>query len=240
MGARLRFLVALAVASVVVIPAQAQRLSVDQGMRAAGLWCFPLVDAADRWVYLPSQARLATDEASLPEFSFIRYVMNELGQEESARTIERARGGGVLHFLVLYETPEEQVLRAQQELRRRLDDDALTLRGPVIFEQGRYALVSSILNPASGTGERKLLATGRAPVLEGNRLALSFDLDPEQSTLLLESFRMPTPDVSLTFDMAFSGLTDAYDATMTVDWSKVKEHVGAKAGGTVYFVSADV
>jgi hypothetical protein len=85
-----------------------------------------------------------------------------------------------------------------------------------------------------------LLRTGRAPVLEGNRLALSFDLDPRRASLLLESLKMDTPDVSLVFELGFSGLTDAFDAELTVDWTAVKRSDTFSAGGSVYFVGADV
>jgi hypothetical protein len=85
-----------------------------------------------------------------------------------------------------------------------------------------------------------VLTSGRAPVLEGNRLALSFDLAPQQASLLMQSLAMPTPDVSLVFDMTFAGLTDAYDAELTIDWSEVRKNKAFSAGASVYFVGADV
>jgi hypothetical protein len=222
------------------LPLAAQRLSVDQGVRAAGLWCFPLADDGQRWKYLPGAARLATDSDGLPQFSFVRYVVNQLDEGDSAATIQQAGGGGVLHFLVLYDTPDEQVRRAQAVLQQRFEDDQLVLQGPVVFDDGRFSLVSSILSSDSGSSRHRLLASGRAPVLEGNRLAFSFGLEPEPATLLLESFKMATPDVSLVFDLSFSGLADAYDAHMEIDWSKVHESMGLEAGGSVYFISAEV
>jgi hypothetical protein len=129
---------------------------------------------------------------------------------------------------------------AQKGLRRNLKDDTAVIRGPIVFQDGRYALVSSILNPPSATQERKLLATGRAPVLEGNRLALSFDLKPQEAMLLMQSFQMNTPDVSLVFDMTFVGLSEAYDADLYIDWSEVKNSKALGAGGSIYFVKADV
>ena len=62
----------------------------------------------------------------------------------------------------------------------------------------------------------------------------------EQATLLLESFKMATPDVSIVFDMTFAGLTEAYQAHLTVDWSEVRESEAFSAGASIYFVSADV
>lgn len=225
----------LAVASSVA----AQQLLIDRGRRVAGLWVFPLVTNPREYVYIPAQARLSTDDAGGPQFSFIRYVVNRPGEDTDA-TITRSAGGGIINFLVQYDTPREMVEEAQQALRRQLEDDEAVIRGPVVFTDGRYALVSSIIDPDSGRPARKMLATGRAPVLEGNRIALSFDLQPQEASLLLESLKMDTPDVSVMFDMTFTGLNEAYDAELFIDWSEVRNTKALSAGGSIYFVSADV
>jgi len=219
--------------------ALAQTVEVEHGQRAAGLWCFPVFNRPGEWVYIPARGRLAVDKKDQPRFSFIRYAFTRTPDTGGSQTITRADGGGILHFLALYDTPAEQVAQAQRELHKRLDDDELRLVGPMVFEAGRYTLVSSIIN-SSGESERHVLATGTAPVLEGNQLALSFELDPEEAMLLMESFRMDTPDISIVFDMEFSGITDAYQARVFVDWSQVRQNETFSAGGTVYFVSADV
>jgi hypothetical protein len=228
----------------------AQQILLDEGVRVAGLWCFPSFANPREYVYLPYSARLAADDAGRPQFSFVRYVITAPktpapGQEKDAvasdsQTITDADGGGILHFLVLLDTPQAMVDDAQAELRKKLKDKDIVLRGPLVFQDGRYLLVSSILNPASATAERKLLASGRAPVLEGNRLALSFDLKPQEATLLMQSFRMNTPDVSLVFDMSFLGLSEAYDADLLINWSEVHNSKAFGAGASVYFISADV
>ncbi len=234
--------------------AWSQQVLMDKGVRLGGLWCFPLASNSLEYVYLPQGARLGNDGEGKPQFSFIRYVTNEPGEPVSAglaegatpkpvengHTITQADGGGILHFLVLLETPQAMVDEAQEELRKSLKDETIVVRGPIVFQDGRYALVSSILNSSSATPERKLLAAGRAPVLEGNRLALSFDLKPQEASLLLQSFQMNTPDVSLVFDMTFIGLSEAYEADLFIDWSEVKNSKAFGAGGNVYFVKADV
>lgn len=217
-----------------------QQIAIDRGLRAGGLWCFPLVDAPRTYVYIPAGARLATDERGAPQFSFVRYVVNEATGDGSAQTITSASGGGVVHFLVLLETPERAVALARSQLKELSKDDEVELRGPIVFENGRYLLVSSILNPQTGEVNQHLFASGRAPVLEGNRLAFSFELEPERASLLFESFQMATPDISVVFDMTFQGLTDAYQAEMTIDWSEVRSSQALAAGASVYFVSADV
>jgi hypothetical protein len=225
--------------------AAGQMLLVDQARRAEGLWCFPQADNPHVWKYLPAEARLATDANKKPEFSFIRYAKAVATSDSAPETITEAAGGGVLHLLALYETDPRQVARAQSQLRRDLNDDALKLDGPVIFNSGRYAVISSVLpaaaTPASDSSPvRKLLDAGSAPVLEGNKIALSFDLDKTQSMLLAQSLRMAKPDVSITFDMEFGGLANAYDATVDVDWARVQKSEKVAAGIKIYYIGADV
>lgn len=224
-------------------PLPAQQIQLEGGRRLAELWLFPLEAAAGPapvWVYLPARVRLATDDKGLPIFSFIRYVSNIGANAAGGETLGQAAGGGVLHFAVELDTPADQVQRAQESLREALGDKKAELRGPLILSDGQWALVSSVLSRPGAKPDRVLLSQGRAPVLEGNRLALSFDLEPAQSTLLLESLKMATPDVSLVFDFTFEGLSQAYNAQLTIDWSEVRKSQSFKAGGTIYFVSADV
>jgi hypothetical protein len=228
---------AIALAAFAPSPAQAQQVSLDGAVRAAGLWCFPVAASPREYVYLPAAARLA-EENGRPAFSFVRYVAPSATGAAPGTT--DASGGGIVHFLVMLDTPADSVAAAERELRERLRDDEIRLRGPIVFQDARYTLVSSILNPSSGRAERSMIASGRAPVLEGNRLAFSFDLKPSEASLLLESLQTATPDVSLVFDMTFAGLSQAYDADLLIDWSEVKTSQGFSAGGTVYFVSADV
>lgn len=218
--------------------AAAQSISMDQGVRAAGLWCFPLVNNPREYVYLPARGRLGEDEKGLPQFSLLKYVVNT-NRADSANSITAASGGGILTLQLYYDTPPELISAAEKALREIRRDDAVQVRGPIVFASGTYALVSSILS-GGDKPERKLLLTGRAPVLEGNRLALSFNLSPQEASLLSQSLQSSTPDVSLVFDLEFAGLSDAYDAKLTVDWSEVRKSKAFRAGGSVYFVSAEV
>src|SRR2546428_6067899 len=133
-------------------------------------------------------------------FSFVRYVVNATADSARAATITEAKGGGILTFLVLLDTPESMIRDAERTLRGRYKKNEIVVRGPIVFQDGRYTLVSSVLKTASvgtatadaGAGatptEHAVIATGRAPVLEGNRLALSFDLDPAHASLLMPGF----------------------------------------------------
>lgn len=222
----------------------AQQILIDRAVRVAGLWCFPLVTNPKEYLYIPADGRLSTDTNGGPEFSFMRYVENVKSGSEDSTTITEAAGGGVLHFLAEYGTSKEQVLKAEAELRKLLDDEEVRLRGPVIFTSGRYAIISSLAMVDVPDGEnnakRKMIATGNAPVLEGNKIAVSFNLDKQSAQILYNSFQMANPDVSVVFEMQFEGLSDAYDATVDIDWSEVQKDQQFKAGAKVYCIGAEV
>ena len=241
-----RLALALTVCLALAAPAAAQQVLVDQATRVEGMWCFPSAANPLHWYYLPQTARLATDENGDPVFSFLRYVVNKPAADGDSKGITNADGGGIVTLMATYDTPEEMIKRADRALKRKAADDEVTLRGPIIFKEGRYMLVSSILRHKDGKEqeERHLLGTGNAPVFEGNEVAFSFDVSPEQSKLLLESFKMDTPDISIVFEMTFTGLTDAYDALLEVDWSEVSKSEtiggGASVGVGTFRVGAEV
>jgi hypothetical protein len=221
---------------------EAQSIAIDRGVRIEGLWCFPLVTDSLQYLYLPDRSLLAVDDKKQPQFSFTRYVNTGDTTTTTAigSTISQAGGGGVLHFLVTYDTDEKKVQRAAAALKELLNNNEVRLRGPIIFKEGRFALVSSIINNEGTKTQKVILSMGAAPVLQGSKIALSFELDPQRSKLLLENFKMATPDVSIVFDLIFSGITDAYNAKLTIDWAEVMKHEKISGGVNVYFVSADL
>ncbi len=213
------------------------QIRMDQGIEVNGLWCFPLHEKENTYLYLPKRARLALSDDSLPEFSYMRYIL-EKPSENASETMSQADGGAILNFMVLYDTPYDLVTSAQELLREKLENDSLKLQGPILFDQGKYTLVSSIIKPGEGK-KNEVLASGVAPIMENSKIPLSFNLDPIKSKLLLESFKMATPDVSLLFELSFSGLTDNYEAELEIDWSEVKKSQTFDAGVS-YFVEVDV
>src|SRR6056297_3510153 len=91
---------------VVCYPSEAQQIMMDRGIRASGLWCFPLATDSLSYYYLPNEASLAPDKNQNPQFSLIRYVIAEAQKQKQSKSIQKAGGGAILHFLIQYETPE--------------------------------------------------------------------------------------------------------------------------------------
>lgn len=226
-------------------PAAAQAVGIDRGVRAAGLWCFPLAGNPKEYLYLPAAGRLGTDASGGPEFSFVRYVENSKGAGDGVAAITEAGGGGVLQFLALYETPASQVAAAEKALRDIKEDPDIRLRAPLVFNAGRYAVVSSVARVDAPEADpkgppRKMIASGNAPVLEGSKIAVSFGLDKRDASILNQSFQMANPDVSVVFEMQFSGLTEAYDAELEVDWEEIQKDRYLQAGLKTPWIGLDV
>ena len=216
----------------------AQSIYIERGVKAKGLWCFPSLANPNIYYYLPNQARLA-ESSGAPEFSMLRYVKNTKGGAEQSEVVTTAEGGALLHFLVEYYTPSNAVAQTERALRQQLQNENLKLAGPLIFDAGKYVLISSILQ-SDGEKKNELLLSGEAPVLEGSKIAFSFHLSPEKSKLLMESLSTKTSDISVLFDLTFSGWSENYQAELTVNWSEVYQKSQSKTKVGIPFFKAEV
>ncbi|MBM1107817.1 hypothetical protein JQC67_16805 [Aurantibacter crassamenti] len=215
----------------------AQMILLDQGVRTNDLWLFPSSTDSSAYFYLPNSAALGKTPDGLPQFSFLRYVALKKGGEDQNSPINEADGGALLHFLLQYGTSENKVNKAQELLREKLKRQDVVIKGPVIFDEASFALVSSIVK--NGEEEKEILTVSSAPVLEGSKLAFSFKLNPRDSKILMESFKMDTPDVSIIFQLKFSGYSDTFKAEITADWEQIYKHTQTKKSNNFLFVKEE-
>jgi hypothetical protein len=214
----------------------AQMIVVDEGTRAAGLWCFPVAGRTGEYRYLPAGLKLSTGPNGKPEFSYLRYVENKKSADATSETITQADGGGILHFLIQMDTPDQLRQRAEAELSTKTQTQA-KLVGPVALSRCRYHVVSSF---ASQNGVPRLFMSGQAPIFEGQKVAVSLGLDKRESQILMASLQTDTPDVSVIFEAEFDGLTKAFDADVTVDWSLVNRSERIRKSGDSIFAKFEV
>jgi hypothetical protein len=233
-----RTVFAVFILSLWMMPVQSQPVLIEEMVEAADLLCFPVFGDSTRYKYLPSRGRLSVNDVGLPEFSFLQYAVERKSTELTNSAITEANGGGLIHFLILYDTPDDQVRKAERELQRKLKTPELILTGPVEISSGTFHLISSLL--IDGKEEKELIGSGVAPVFQNSRIAFSFMVNPLKSQLLLESFKMSTPDVSITFDLVFSGLTSAFNGEIKVDWAQVQGSEYSSSSVDAIFYSSDV
>lgn len=191
------------------------QIVLDKGVKAGDLTCFPQVGDNTRYYYLPNQPKIQLHEDGTPAFSFVRFVENQRSAADAAE-IKEAGGGGIVHVLFGLSVSPEQRKAAEQELRRIAP--SATLVGPVIYQSGTCALVTS----PPGEGEKKqVVGIGPAPVMDGDFVAVSILLSKKESQLLWATFQTPTPDLSFTFNMMLGGYNSPVTAKVTFNREQI-------------------
>jgi hypothetical protein len=181
--------------------AEAQQVIIDRPVRAGELTLFPSYQDSNVYYYVLDKARLATDANGRPQFSLLRYVNNvRSGAGDADATV--GEGGAILHALVTLEVTQDQLREAQRALNRVRPGGRI--EGPVVYRSGRFALVSSFTDGEGRMSER-VLGVGNAPILDGQKAAVSLLLTQEGSRILWQSFHTPTPDISFSFEMEMDG-----------------------------------
>lgn len=229
--ARVAFAVLLAAAA--ATPALAQQILLDQPVRAGVLTLFP--DATDQAVYyyVSDRPRLAIGENGVPQFSFLRYVDNTQGPT----AVREGEGGGIVHAVVSLTVTREELSDAGRQLQRI--KPGARIQGPVVYRSGKFGLVSSFKDPA-GKLVTQVVGLGNAPVLDGEKAAVSIQLTKQGAKILWESFETATPDISFTFEMEMGGLRSPHKATLEADFDRIYDHQAFAAGLRSTYVAAEI
>ena len=213
-------------------PAPAQEINLDKMEKCGDLLCYQSLDNENLYHYLPDRPHLAYKDGR-PQFSFLKYArVRETGEAGTGR----AQGGGIVHFLVTYGADKGRVRAAEADLQERFPEAGIG--GPIIYRKGSFALITSFQEENKTT--TRTVAVGKAPLMEGQKAAVSMALTREGAELLWESFKSATPDISLVFDMQFAGVREPYEATLEADWSRIVKHDQVKAGVKYAWFGADI
>ena len=178
--------------------------------------CFPAATedpavVSKNYYYLPANPRVSRHPDGTPKFSLVRFVTDKSKEAGGAE-------GAVLHFLVEYGLTQAQQQEVQSMLRRQVKD--AVLKGAVPLEAGAegnsFHVVSAILEDEGFTST--LITSGRAPVMEGQAVAVAARLDAYGATLLAKSLELPTTQVSVFFDLKYVVKLPAYDVRVVIDY----------------------
>ncbi|MCC7507216.1 MAG: hypothetical protein IT259_18060 [Saprospiraceae bacterium] len=216
----------------------AQQIVFDRGVRAGQLTVFPEVSNPNNYFYLPDKAAVAVHEDGKPMFSFIRYVRNTQPAAGSAATItESNEAGGVLHVLVSLSVPPDMLKEAERALQRVNSNGKII--GPVIYKSGKVALISSIIG-TDGAMTTKVVGIGAAPILDGQKAALSVLLTKQGSDILWATFQTPTPDLSFAFEMDARGYLSPKSVKIEADFEQIYSHKGIEVAAVTPVLAAEI
>lgn len=218
----MKIIVLLTIATVFLNSIFSQPVYIDRPVQAGELLLFPDIADSSKFYYLPNKISLGVTPNGKPQFSFLRYVQNVASLPGEINRTE-GEGGGILHALVELKITDAQLSAAQTAVRQKTGQDEAVIVGPIIYKGGNFALVSSFAEEGSEF-TKKVIGVGRAPVFVGNKAAVSIRLTKLGAKILWESCQTPTPDISFSFIMDFTGYRSPMKARIEVDWDKVYEH----------------
>ena len=168
------------------------------------------------YYYLPANPRISKDKDGTPKFSMIRFVTDKTKEAGGAE-------GAIIHFLVEYGLTDNQQKETAKELKKR--EKGALLKGAVPLEMGAegnsFNVVSATLTDKGFTST--LVTTGKAPVMEGQQVAVAARLDAYGATLLAKSLEQPTTDISVVFDLKYVVKLPAYDVRVIINYDKYHE-----------------
>ena len=130
----------------------------------------------------------------------------------------------------------EQVRDAQRELRRIKPGARLV--GPVAYRSGTFGLVTSF-KEENGKLATKVVGLGKAPLLDGEKAAVSIQLTKLGAKILWQSFETPTPDISFTFEMDIAGYRSPIEALIEANFDQIYQHEAFAAGVATVYLSGD-
>jgi hypothetical protein len=212
----------------------AQEFYLDKFEQVEDLKVFQSLEDDSKWYYLADQVRIGQKNGK-PQLSFMKFVTNQDTGSEGG--ITGALGGGVIHILVEFHTPQAVIRQAEQELQRK--HAGATIVGPIVYRSGTFALISATLDE-EGNYADKVVGVGRAPVMEGHKAAISILLSKAGAQLLWESFKMATPDISINFEMEIAGYREPFNAKVTGDWNLISKNSSMALGLKTSMIGLDV
>lgn len=226
----------LALALAVALPAQAQQILLDKPIKAGELTVFPDLNDETVYYYVSDKPRLSLDANGQPQFSFLRYVDNVRTGADQPEARE-GDGGGIVHALVSLSVTADQIRDAQRALQRA--KPGAKINGPVVFRSGKFGLVSSFKDP-DGKLSTKVVGLGNAPILDGEKAAVSMQLTKQGAKILWESFHTAAPDISFSFEMDMAGYRSPQRAVIEANFDQIYEHQAFGAGLASTYLAAEV
>ncbi len=165
------------------------------------------------WYYLPTSPHIARDARGVPQFSLIKFVSDKSKEQGGVE-------GAVLHFLVEFGLSPEQKKELERKFKARVK--GAVLKGAVPLENtaegNSFRVISAIFEDKGFTSH--IITSGKAPVMEGQKVAVAARLSAYGATLLEKSLELPTSQISVEFELRYLTKIPAYRAKVTIDYDR--------------------
>lgn len=111
--------------------------------------------------------------------------------------------------------------------------------GPIIYKSGQISLISSVAAEGGSLAE-KVVGIGNAPILEGQKAAISVLLTKEGADILWATFQSPTPDLSFQFDMTARGYLSPKNVTIEANFDQIYKHQAFEGAVVTPVLAAEI
>ena len=192
--------------------AKPQSILLDNPISNGKVTLFQSLNDPNAYYYAPTAIRINKRENGTPHFRFLRIANHNNNAAKDSEI-------GLLHFMVELYASEENLQEALK-LAKRINPQA-KLKGPIAYDEGIVSIRSAF------TGEKQndaviVAGTGKAPILEGSKSAISIRMNKEQTAFLWESFHdKSNSQISLLFQMRLSGYRTPKKAEISVNFDQL-------------------
>lgn len=169
------------------------------------------------YYYLPTNLKLSTNADGTPQFLFLKFITEEKAGDGGI-------GGGLIHFLMEWGLTDVQVKELEALLK--VKNRAATVKGaaPVeaLGEAPGFQIISGVLTDKGLTPT--IVATGKAPLMPGGKIAAAARLTPQGAQILEATFQKTSSisDISINLDFAYTMMVPAAKGRIIFDWSKLE------------------
>ena len=190
---------------------------VDLGLVKA----FQSKDNTNQFYYLPSYVRLKRDPITdAVMVGFQQYVQNIKSAADDEETKDKGAGGGFFWMTVGFALTQEELQECQQRLQQLRPGAALV--GSMSYESGNCSLITfGVEKDGDGNSSTQILGVGKAPLMEGDAIAVGIVLNAENATKLYATLRLPNPNVQMNFDMNFRGFSSPIKAKIEMNYDRI-------------------
>ncbi len=206
-------------ATAIVVDSASALVSYDEGRRTVlGIALLQDIKDPTMYYYIPPYPSVSVRDDGSLEFLCLGFI-----------DAKSDMSGGILHFLCEFKLPDEAVKELQEALEEEVPGAELAGVVPLMEPKGEdassFEIISAVLSDtAEGGFTRKMISSGHAPLTPGSKAAVAAVLSPQGATLLWETLKEPTADISVSIHAYYEAAVEGYNAKVTAEISTVYEH----------------
>ncbi|MFT5103347.1 MAG: hypothetical protein ACI86C_001000, partial [Candidatus Latescibacterota bacterium] len=178
----------------------------------------PTKNTSNDYYYLPTNLRLSNRADGVPEFLFTKFTT------ESSTGVS----GAIMHFLMKFGLTDAQQQEAEAKIKMTSGNKLANLKSQIQLQPdekgGSFQIISATLSDNSLATS---IVNGRAPLLDGGKVAVATRLTPEGAQLLSSTFEKAKSisDLSISLNYKFTTIMPAFKAKFVYDWERTREYL---------------